>query len=303
MQNLEELKRKINTAKDLSSVVKTMKALAAVSIRQYEKAVISLSEYDRTLELGLQILLEQNPEVLLIQKPDLPTDRLVVVVFGSDWGMCGQFNEKIAQFTAEYLNSLPFLPANRLVLTVGARVRDRLAAKKIESEAYFPVPSSISGITQIVQEIVLTLERWRQASRVGRILLFRNYPFSGTTYRQSYLQIFPLNLTWLQKLKQRQWPSRCLPIFTMKKSALASALFRQYFFVSLYRACAESLASENASRLLSMQMAEKNISERLSELSLEFNHQRQTAITSELLDIVSGFEAVKRSKLKQLRTN
>ncbi len=292
MSNLEDLKRKINTAQDLRSVVKTMKALAAVSIRQYEKAVISLSEYDRTLEMGLQILLKQNPEFLLIEQPNLPGDRLAVVVFGSDWGMCGQFNERIAQFTTEHLNTLPFLPANRLILTVGARVRDSLAAKKIESQAYFPVPSSIAGITQIVQEIVLTLETWRQESRVTRILLFRNYPYSGTAYRQSYLQIFPLNSNWLQELKQRQWSSRCLPTFTMQESALASALFRQYFFVSLYRACAESLASENASRLMSMQMAEKNISERLSELNLEFNHQRQTAITSELLDIVSGFEAL-----------
>ncbi len=292
MSNLEDLKRKISTAKDLRSVVKTMKALAAVSIRQYEKAVISLSEYDRTLEMGLQILLKKNPEILLTEKPLLATDRLAVVVFGSDWGMCGQFNEKIAQYTTEHLNSLPFLPANRLILTVGARVRDRIAAKKIETQAYFPVPSSIAGITQIVREIVLTLETWRQENRVSKILLFRNYPFSGTAYRQSYLQIFPLNSDWLKQLKQRKWPSRCLPTFTMQETALASALFRQYFFVSLYRACAESLASENASRLLSMQMAEKNISERLSELNLEFNHQRQTAITSELLDIVSGFEAL-----------
>ena len=78
----------------------------------------------------------------------------------------------------------------------------------------------------------------------------------------------------------------------MSEERLASALFRQYFFVSLYRACAESLASENASRLASMQIAEKNIAERLGELQAEFNHQRQSGITEELLDIVSGFEAL-----------
>ena len=78
----------------------------------------------------------------------------------------------------------------------------------------------------------------------------------------------------------------------MESEKLAAALFRQYFFVSLYNACAESLKSENISRLAAMQMAEKNIAERLSELNREFNHQRQTTITEELLDIVSGFEAL-----------
>ncbi|MEM7595783.1 MAG: F0F1 ATP synthase subunit gamma, partial [Cyanobacteria bacterium P01_A01_bin.83] len=106
------------------------------------------------------------------------------------------------------------------------------------------------------------------------------------------LQIFPLNLVWLQQLKQKKWSGSSLPGFTMDKHKLASALFQQYFFVTLYRACAESLKSESTSRLAAMQMAEKNISERLSELNMQFNQQRQTTITEELLDIVAGFEAL-----------
>jgi F-type H+-transporting ATPase subunit gamma len=78
----------------------------------------------------------------------------------------------------------------------------------------------------------------------------------------------------------------------MDREALFSSLVREYLFVSLYRAFAESLASENASRLASMQAAEKNIEERLRELSAQYHQQRQMSITSELLDIVSGFEAL-----------
>ncbi len=73
---------------------------------------------------------------------------------------------------------------------------------------------------------------------------------------------------------------------------LFSSVVRQYLFVSLYRAFAESLKSENASRLSSMQAAQKNIEERLTELNSQHRHQRQSSITSELLDIVSGFEAL-----------
>ena len=306
MTTIEELKHKIATVDDLKSVIKTMKALAAVSIRQYEKAVESLTEYDRTLEKGWQILLKNNPE-LLIKKSPQTTQSWGLVVFGSDWGMCGQFNERIAEYTHDYLNSLSERPRRkttglpltssiphdkRLILAVGTRIYDCLEAAGQKCEAAFNLPNSVFGITSIIQEIVLTLEKWRGQGQVSHIMVVYNRISSGVICRPKRLQIFPLNLNWLRKLKQAKWKSHSLPSFTMEEEKLAAALFRQYFFVSLYNACAESLKSENISRLAAMQMAEKNIAERLSELNRKFNHQRQTTITEELLDIVSGFEAL-----------
>ena len=181
---------------------------------------------------------------------------------------------------------------NRLILAIGSRIGDRLEAAGHKCEACFPLPSSILGITAIIQEMVLILEQWRQEKQVDQIIVIYNRIVNGSTYRPTDLQIFPLNLERLKKLQQQKWTSRSLPTFTMSQDKLATVLFRQYFFVSLYRACAESLKSENTSRLAGMQMAETNIAERLSELNMEFNHQRQTTITEELLDIVSGFEAL-----------
>jgi F-type H+-transporting ATPase subunit gamma len=88
-------------------------------------------------------------------------------------------------------------------------------------------------------------------------------------------------------------PGKTLPLYTMDWDSLFSSLIGQYLFVSLFRAFAESLASENASRLASMQGAEKNIRDQLSELTMRFQQQRQMSITEELLDIVSGFEVLK----------
>lgn len=78
----------------------------------------------------------------------------------------------------------------------------------------------------------------------------------------------------------------------MDREQLLSSLLRQHLFVSLYRAIVESLASENAARLASMQAAERSIDERLEALNTQFRYQRQHAITEELLDIVAGFEAL-----------
>ena len=291
MTTIEELKQKIITAESLQSVVKTMKALAAVSIHQYERAVESLSEYDRTLEMGWQILLQTNPQRLFKESAH-SAQKVGLVVFGSDWGMCGQFNERITEYTHKYLD-YPSITANdTLILNVGTKIGDRLRAMGYDCATSFNQPSSVSGITTVIQEVVLTLETWQQQNRVEQIVVIYNRIISGTVYRPTRLQIFPLNPKWLQDLKQRKWSSSCLPRFTMERNQLAAALCRQYFFVSLYRACAESLKSENTSRLAAMQMAEKNIMERLGEISTQFNQLRQTSITEELLDIVAGFEAL-----------
>lgn len=91
---------------------------------------------------------------------------------------------------------------------------------------------------------------------------------------------------------QRQ--SRSLPIHTEPRRELLASLLHKYVFVSLFRACAESLSSENAARSQSMQTAERSITERLQELQSKYHQSRQTSITEELLDVVGGFEVLRR---------
>jgi F-type H+-transporting ATPase subunit gamma len=136
------------------------------------------------------------------------------------------------------------------------------------------------------------LEQWRLKEDIGRIVLFFNKPTTGSAFQSNMLFLLPLNLDMLKELKRKKWKSHALPNFRMKYETLFFSLIREYFFVSIYRAVAESLASENASRLSAMQAAEKNIEERLDDLNDKYNRQRQNSITSELMDIVSGFEAL-----------
>jgi F-type H+-transporting ATPase subunit gamma len=81
-------------------------------------------------------------------------------------------------------------------------------------------------------------------------------------------------------------------------TATLRALIREYLFISLFRACAESLASENASRLAAMERAEKNINELLEDLNRTFHRLRQSGIDEELFDVVSGFEALNAEEKK-----
>jgi F-type H+-transporting ATPase subunit gamma len=98
---------------------------------------------------------------------------------------------------------------------------------------------------------------------------------------------------WRRKLAERPLaePEAC-PRSLVAAPRRLRALIREYLFVSLFRACAESLASENASRLAAMQRADKNIDELLEDLSRTFHRLRQSGIDEELFDVISGFEAL-----------
>ncbi len=295
MPNLEDIKGKIKTAQDLQSVVKTMKALAAVSIRQYERAVESLEEYHRTVELGFQVILKNKPEELT-PAPEHTGENLGAVVFGSDQGMCGQLNEQILTHALTTMDGMGIELRNRFIMAVGMRIADRLQDEGQSVLKVFSVPSSAPGIVPQAYEVLIELEKWHAQRKVHRIVLLYSHHLSGASYYPTTAYLLPVEDWWLKTLQQKEWPTPVLPTFTMDWQLLFRRLVRQHLFVSLYRAFAESLASEHASRLTSMQGAEKNIEERLGELWASFHRQRQMSITEELLDIVSGFTALSDEK-------
>ncbi len=295
MEQLEILKRKIDNEKELKSLVRTMKTLASVSIREYGQMVESLNEYQSTIEMGLQVVMKNIPGEVMIVEP-LKKNRLGAIIFGSEQGMCGKFNEIIAKFAIKNMDELKFIRENRTIMTLGDRVISQLEEEGEIVEERFSFLGNHSGITQIMLQVLTKIEEWRTEREIERIVLFHNMPISGSSYRPHMLHLLPLDREWFQGLSKKKWMSRSIPTFTMDWADLFSSLIRQYLFFSLYLALIESLASENASRLASMQKAEKNIEERLNELHVQFHNLRQDSITMELLDIVTGFEALTNKK-------
>ena len=300
-QTLESMRRRIDSAEDLYGVVRVMKALAAASIRQCELAVESLAEYNRTIETGLQIVLWNRPEA--IPANSLSGKRRGIIVFGSDQGMCGSFNEQAATFAIDTIKALPEREEDRVVLVVGNRLVGRLEDAGCAVREQFPIPSTVSGITSAVQDLLLKVDELRFQDGVEQFLLIHHRPGAPVRSAPATVQLLPIDAAWLRGLAKRHWDSRSLPTFTMDWRELFSALIRQHLFVSLYRAFAESMASENASRLASMQAAEKNIQDHLSVLAVEYHQGRQQSITEELLDIVAGFETLTKEDDRRARKN
>ena len=156
-------------------------------------------------------------------------------------------------------------------------------------EQTFYTPASAAGIVHPLRQMLPVLERWRNAG-IERLLLCHQRPQAGMHPAPHTRVLLPLDLAALRG--PQPWPGRSLPGHYGDAEALLASLLAEWLFVASFRACAESLAGEHASRLLAMQNAERNIEERLAALHTLFNHQRQEAITTELLDVMVGFEAV-----------
>ena len=296
MQTIEQLRRKLQNAETLLSVVRTMKNLAMVNVRQYERATTSLVEYSRTVDMGLHIVLSAQESKSVTTRPVAPK-RVGAVVFGSDQGLCGQFNERIIDYAVEQLAHLGEAVEATAVIAVGARCALLLESAYRPAQIHLSTPSGISSVTSFVQRLLAHIEKWRLHQRVDQILLFHHAPLRGTAYFPQQVQLWPLDLAWLHSLETSRWPSRVLPTFTMAWDRLFADLIREHLFVALHRVTAESMAAENISRILSMQNAERNIEERLDELHTRYQRQRQSTITADLLDVIAGYEAVTHNVL------
>ncbi len=289
--SLEGLRRQLGAAGDLKSVVRAMKALAASSLGQYEKAVVSLRDYSRTIELGLNVCLRQSPNAFagnpLARKPGVG-----LVVFGSDQGLVGQFNETIADFLQ---TQVP--PSSEIkVWAIGERVSSRMEELGFTDIENFVLPNSIQAIASLIGQVLVSIEAYRETKGSLELHVFHHRPAAGAAYEPIGLRLLPLDKKWAQSIREIKWPTSQIPQSVGDVLFAYEALLREYIFVSLFQACAESLASENASRLAGMQRAEKNIDELSEELTRRFHRLRQSSIDEELFDVVTGFEALSPQK-------
>jgi F-type H+-transporting ATPase subunit gamma len=283
--------RKIASAGELQSVVRTMKALAAASIGQYEKSVLALADYSRLVELGLGLCFREaeGPLFTYSNEGSQETTKIGAIVFGSDQGLVGQFNDIIAEFAVKTLSALPGKPE---VWTVGDRVQERIVDAGLPLLGHFSVPNSVGGIASLVSQIQVESEKSREAGEYGPVYVFHNRPQNATLYEPACDRLLPLDKEWLEGLSKIPWPNHNLPQVLGSNLSTLRALVREYLFITLFRACAESLASENASRLSAMDRADRNIGELKETLQSRFHRMRQSSIDEELFDVIAGFEAM-----------
>ncbi len=294
MDTLVDLRSKTEGAKDLKSVVGAMKAMAASNINQYETAVTSLGDYYHTVALGI-IAYFKAEKITAITEKEAPKKKgealICAIVFGSDQGLVGQFNDSMAVFVAA---SLKALPGKKDIWVVGERVQLLLSDEGYPISKAYPVPNDVNAVTPLITEILNKSQERQEKENVTAFYIFHNQPKAPSGYTPVMQRFLPLDEKWKNTLQETKWPTKLIPQIAGGVKPTLAALISGYLFTSLFKACVESLASENASRLDAMQRAEKNISDLLDDLNKKYHRLRQSSIDEELFDVVSGFEALKK---------
>ena len=290
MQTLESLSDALDTTGDIQSIVRTMKALSAASIRQFEQAEAALGDYAHTVELGLTAMLHDRRDrgLPLPRTGGHAASRAAVIVIGSERGLCGRYNEIVTRHALDRIEG-----PDTLLAVIGLRAAARLEAAGHGIDTLFTLPGSVGGLSDLVQSVIVQSDRWQREDGIGRIRVVHNRREGRTLAQPVERQLLPLPDAYLHSLLDAAWPGPGLAFFRMPPPVLLSWLVQQRLFVSLYRALAEALASEHATRLAAMQGAERNIEERRDDLMQVYRVKRQETITRELMDVVAGFEAVR----------
>jgi len=293
MATLEELSRHIEVAEDLQSVVRTMKTISAVGIRSHELAEQAMTRYLETVELGLQVVLRALEDTAAEARSP-KGGRTAVVLVGSEIGLCGAFNERLVTFALESLAATSAIPDERLVLTIGARADTSWRAEAERPTAHEEAPATVEALARTVGAVLTRLDHWREEEGVGRLVLFHHRPSMRGGGTPVGTRLLPLDPTWLAALRARPWLSRRLPVPAGPLPALFHRLIRQLLFARVFTAIIQSRTAEHAERLAAMQAADRSIAEKIDDLHVAHRLTRQNIITSELLDLISGYEAITR---------
>lgn len=281
-QTLERLTRRSETMQSIRGIVRTMKTMSAINAAPYEQAARAIDDWRDTLLDGLHAFIRHHGTLI---PEDAAPDRAILVVMGSDHGLCGNYNEVIAELAARQVVAGQILR----ILCVGAQMEDALHGEAMVPEATLLPPANVDGLNRLADELVTRLEAMRAGDRVTLIHMQR-----AAHGRQLpvALPLFPLDGGLLADLAARPWASRSLPRFSLAAPDMLAALVRNLLFATLHRAAAEALMTENAARLARMQQAEQAVDDRLADLEAQTRSVRQEQITTELLDVIVGFEAL-----------
>ena len=292
---LEALTKRIKTTTDLRDIVSTMKMLSSVSIGPYEKALKSLDEYSATVKSAFTGLMKDDRFSYTPGRQSSQNAKTIGIIIGTDNGLVGRFNRDIVSFAQKDLREQNLLPEAEIIC-VGKRVGMISESMKLKPVATYAVMNSLKEIASIADIVLMRINELIAKTKAEQVFVYYMQKPSGLSSKPVKVQLMPLPREEMLALKKEKWRGRTIPLITADRDALFQALIHEYLDVVLSRALTASLAAEHHTRMVNMQQAEKNIDDSLDTMNLEYQQLRQTGITDELIDIVSGAESIKKKR-------
>lgn len=293
--SVEILRRKIKTTQDLRDIVSNMKMLSSVSISQYERADKALDKYLRNLRDAFHVLILNNA----LPQTEIKSDkqpRVLFLLIGSDNGMVGSFNREIMEKTLDNLHEKQLNPQDVLFVTVGKRINALAENGHLRLYKSYAVSNSVKTVALLSENIILNMDEVIRKKHINEVWVVSHHCKERREVKTECKRIFPFDMKKLQKLRCKRWDTNNIPMLGVKAEKMFAELINEALMITLSKEINASLVAEHYTRMINMQNAEKNIDENLEKLNLEYQQQRQEDITDELIDVISGAEAMKKAK-------
>lgn len=296
MANLKEIRSRIKSVKNTQKITRAMKLVAAAKLRRAQDAVEASRPYAskmREVISQLASAIDENEDHPLFRQEDTP-ERCLIVVISSDRGLCGAFNSqlfrKVSAYRAKSADSYSELP----VAAVGRKGREWARREKFPTMLEVGEMESAPDVVNARRLTEMVIDAF-VSEEVDRVYLVFNEFISALSQEAVFEQILPLSADDLVTLADDddEDDSTTEYIFEPGQEALLEVLLPQYVQSQVYRAFLESMASEQGARMTAMDNATNNANDLIDRLTLQRNRARQAMITTELMEITAGAEAIK----------
>ncbi|GMO62592.1 MAG: hypothetical protein Ta2D_09120 [Rickettsiales bacterium] len=302
METIDSLKKTISSTKDIKQVIKTMKSLAMANVKNYIRAVDNLYFYKMNLENAIHGLVKygdfDETELFFNIESDKSKKKNLIIIFGSNQGLCGRFNDRIKEFLLNKLDKFKKEQKNEFIV-VGNRLDMLLRdVENFDIVKSYEMPNTFAKINLLTFEIIKFIEKDFKEKKLNKVFLYYTANPENSSNGVPYTtQLFSMHKKYLDTFKKKNWLSKNVPVWNVDIMEMLTDILKQYIFISLNNAFFNSVASELKNRLITLQNAEKNIDDIIKTKQLEYNQKRQLIITSQLLDVISGWQLNKKNKV------
>ena len=285
MASIKDLKKRITSTKNTQQTTKAMKMVSAAKLRRATDAIMSQRPYANEIASLMSALSDEGygESENMSRKPIS-----LVVSFSSDRGLCGGNNSTVIRATAQCILDKQAAGKQVKLVFVGKKVQELIKSRfKVEPFHYeeFGQKITFKRATDLAKIIAPLYDK----GEVDEVVFIYNEFINAISQETVTDTVLPLT----NDSKGQQKKNRDLAIFVPSKKALYESLSSKYFTVQIFKAFLEAQASEHGARMSAMDNATRNAGDMIRKLTLQYNKQRQAAITKELLEIIAGSESQK----------
>lgn len=285
MPSLKDLKKRIGSVKKTEQITSAMRMVAAAKLRRAQNDIIAARPYAiKTNEVLISLVTRTNPDMHPLLREREPK-RCVLVVIASDRGLCGSFNQNVFRRAEAFIKASKDKYEDLSLVLVGKRARDFFKRKRVK----------------VRKNIVIGVPSYELASEIGDDLIegyireeFDELVIIFNEFKSAMTQILHEDTVLpVERMEVDDEASNVEYLYEPSEDVLLDTLLPMSFKIFFYRALLESAASEHGARMTAMESASGNASDMIGRLSIKYNRARQAAITTELMEVVSGAEALK----------